>query len=142
MSKLFTEAGFLSNVGKETFAQVLDKEIRILLNAATTENEIRLIGSLIQQRVGELTTTAAVDKNQKLAQLRSMSKADWKVYLTEKYGEDYFLKASLTPEELECCPTVSKEEIEKALEEGAKARKAFADAVFLDRITNPDNPYK
>jgi hypothetical protein len=62
MSKLFTEAGFLSNVGKETFAQVLDKEVRILLNAATSASELRLIGSLIQQRVGELVANAVADK--------------------------------------------------------------------------------
>ena len=62
MSKLFTEAGFLSNVGKEKFAQVLDKEVRSLLNDATSASELRLIGSLIHQRIGELVTSAVVDK--------------------------------------------------------------------------------
>lgn len=55
MSKLFTENGFLSDSGKDTFAQFLDKEIVMLLNSAESESELRLIGSLIMQRVGNLT---------------------------------------------------------------------------------------
>ncbi len=139
MSKLYTEGGFLSDEGKRLFSETLDGSVFKLLDGATSESELRMIGSLIQQRVGTLITNATVARGQKLAQLRSMSKEDWKVYLTAKYGEDYCLKATLTPEELECCPIVSKEEIEKALEEGSKVRK---DAIFYFRITNTDNPYK
>jgi replication fork clamp-binding protein CrfC len=125
MSKLFTEGGFLSDEGKRVFSEVLDSSVFKLLDGAANESELRLIGSLIQQRVGALVTNTVVAKTQKLAQLRSMSKADWKVYLTEKYGEDYFFKASLTPEEYECLPAPTKEEIDKALEKGSKAAGAF-----------------
>lgn len=62
MSKLFTEAGFLSDEGKRVFKEVLDGKISMLLAQATSENELRLIGSLIQQRIGELVTSAVVDK--------------------------------------------------------------------------------
>jgi hypothetical protein len=66
MSKLFNEGGFLSAVGKETFAIALDKEIKSLLAKATNETEMRIIGSLIQHRAGELCTSALVNlKNEK-----------------------------------------------------------------------------
>ena len=54
--KLFNESGNLSDIGKDTFEQYLDKEIKILLNSATTENELRIIGSLIHKRVGDYVT--------------------------------------------------------------------------------------
>lgn len=141
MNKLFTEAGFLSDEGKRVFSETLDSSVFKLLDEASNESELRLVGSLIQQRVGALIANAVAAKNQKLAQLRSMSKEDWRVYLTAKYGDNY-LFTSLTPEEYECLPSLTKEEIDKALEEGAKTRKDFENAVFYSRITNPDNPYK
>lgn len=61
-NKLFTEGGFLSDFGKVSFALILDKEVGNLLAEAESENELRIIGSLIQQRVGQLVTDAVVKK--------------------------------------------------------------------------------
>jgi hypothetical protein len=104
MSKLFTEAGFLSDEGKRVFKEVLNGKISMLLKQAKNENELRIIGSLIQQRVGELTTTAVADRKERVTFLQKMSDLEFKGYLEEKYGKDYFFKASLTPEELDRCP--------------------------------------
>ena len=53
MSKLYTENGFLSEYGEAQFRD-LNKEINRLLNNAHSERETRLIGSLIQKKVGDL----------------------------------------------------------------------------------------
>jgi len=51
MKKIFTDNGFLTEEASEDFESYLDKEINILLNQALTENEARVIGSLICKRV-------------------------------------------------------------------------------------------
>jgi|SRR5208282_1769720 len=124
MSKLFTEACFLSDEGKKIFKEVLNDSISMLLNQATSESELRIIGSLIQQRVGEMTTTAVVDRKQKLETLQKLSDEEFKIYLEEKYGKDYLFK-TLTPEEFDRCPVISQEKIREALEEGAKAVRSM-----------------
>lgn len=62
MKKLFTESGFLSDFGEGNFAQFLDGEILHLLNEANSEDEIRIIGSLIQHRVGNLIADQILKK--------------------------------------------------------------------------------
>jgi len=54
--KLYKENGYLSEIGEDTFKQYLDKEIQLLLNNAADVGELRLIGSLIQKRVGDLVS--------------------------------------------------------------------------------------
>jgi len=63
MSKLFTEAGFLSDEGRRVFKETIDKNISMLLGNATNENELRLIGSLIHQRVGQMVTDRLIKKD-------------------------------------------------------------------------------
>lgn len=123
MSKLFSEAGFLSDEGKRVFKEVLNGKISMLLKQATNETELRIIGSLIQHRVGEMTTSAIVDRKDKMAILQKMSDEEFKVYLEEKYGKEYALKSTLTTEELERCPTISQDHIRELLEEGALVRQ-------------------
>ncbi len=53
MEKLFKENGYLSENGELVFDAFLDKAILMLLNGAESESELRLIGSLIQKRVGD-----------------------------------------------------------------------------------------
>ena len=63
MSKLFTEAGFLSDEGRRVFKETIDRNISMLLVNATNENELRLIGSLIHQRVGQMVTDRLIKKD-------------------------------------------------------------------------------
>lgn len=121
--KLFTESGFLSQYGKETFEQSLDKEIKAILNTATSEEELRLLGSLISNRVGNMVADCIVARKQKANQFQSMTDEQFESYLKTKYGDRWML-VSLTPEEFERCPVPSKEEINKVMEEGRKAREA------------------
>ena len=65
MSKLFKENGFLSEFGENTFETYLDEEIHGLLNKAESESELRLIGSLIMQRVGTIVANRVLDLNKK-----------------------------------------------------------------------------
>lgn len=102
MSKLYTENGFLSEEGKRVFKEILDGKIASLLRQAEDENELRLIGSLILKRVGDLVSDAVLEKKQKTAQLNAMSDEDFEQYLENKYGEygeNWILRARLTPEE-------------------------------------------
>ena len=58
MNNLFNEKGDLSDNGKDIFEISLDKEIQILLNGAENENELRIIGSLLCKRVGDMVSNA------------------------------------------------------------------------------------
>lgn len=119
MEKLFKENGMLSAAGEDNFAQFLDGDIIVLLNDAEDESELRLIGSLIQQRVGKLVTDAIQSRRGAISKLSKMTDAEFETYLEEKYGSKWRLK-SLTPEEFERFPKLSKEKIEDLLEEGKK----------------------
>lgn len=104
MSKLYTENGFLSEEGKMLFKELLDGKIATLLRQAKDENELRLIGSLIHKRVGDLVADAVLEKKEKIAQLQAMSDEDFENYLEDKYskhGKDWKLKAVFTSEELD-----------------------------------------
>jgi hypothetical protein len=60
--KLFTEAGFISPEGDSYFKEVLDGKIKSILNQATSEAEIRIISSLLHQRIGIFTTNKLNEK--------------------------------------------------------------------------------
>lgn len=64
-SKLFKPNGFLSEAGESTFKAYLDKEIHQLLNQAESESELRLIGSLIANRVGNMVADRVSAMNKK-----------------------------------------------------------------------------
>ncbi len=59
-----------------------------------------------------------------MKQLSDMTDQEFYDHLITKYGMRWML-VSLTPEELERCPTISDEDIKDALEEGKKDRDAF-----------------
>lgn len=63
MSKLYKENGFLSEYGDSVFSEYLDKEVNVLLNSASNENELRLIGSLIAKRVGDIVSNRIIIKS-------------------------------------------------------------------------------
>jgi hypothetical protein len=65
--KLFRSNGFLSEFGEQSFQDYLDQRIHFLLtNGAESESEIRLIGSLIMNRVGNIVADhVAALKNKK-----------------------------------------------------------------------------
>ena len=86
MSKLYKENGFLSEYGEDTFSQYLDKEINVLLNSAKNENELRLIGSLIYKRVGDILADRIRDKNRIKSKFDAMSNEEFYSYLKNKYG--------------------------------------------------------
>lgn len=126
MSKLYKENGDISPYGDDTFSTYLDKEVKVLLNDATSENELRLIGSLIQKRVGDIVSNAIQTKN-KVNPFKSLSDEQFRDYLKGKYGDRYSF-VSLTPDEYDRVPRISEEKIRAALEQGRKEREAFEEA--------------
>lgn len=64
-TKLYKPNGFLSECGESVFKDHLDKEINNLLSQAENEAELRLIGSLIINRVGNMVADRVVDLNKK-----------------------------------------------------------------------------
>jgi hypothetical protein len=63
--KLFKQNGFLTERGESTFETYLDEQIHGLLNQAETEAELRLIGSLIANRVGNMVADRVTALNKK-----------------------------------------------------------------------------
>lgn len=123
-NKLFKENGMLSAYGEETFARFLDGEILTLLNAAEDESELRIISSLIMQRVGNLTADRITVKKKAADIFAKMSDQQFEEYLQEKYGDDWRLR-SLTQAEFDRVRPLSQEKIRKLLEEGAKQVTKF-----------------
>lgn len=94
MSKLFKENGFLSEYGDSTFQQYLDKEISVLLNGAKSESELRLIGSLIVNRVGNMVADRVVDLNKNTGPEKSAECTGhwWR----DEYGNEAFVHGEYT----------------------------------------------
>jgi hypothetical protein len=63
--KLFKQNGFLSEFGEEAFQDYLDQRVHFLLNTAESESELRLIGSLIMNRVGNMIADRVTALNKK-----------------------------------------------------------------------------
>jgi hypothetical protein len=63
MTKLYNDNGLLSDYGKDVFSS-LDREINLLLYLAEDQNELRIIGSLIKKRVGDLISMHIERTNQ------------------------------------------------------------------------------
>lgn len=53
MSKMFKENGLLSQEGERVFKEILDNKINVILNQATSEQELRILGSLLHSRIGD-----------------------------------------------------------------------------------------
>ena len=119
MKKLFQENGFLSEEGERVFKELLDSKIATLLKQGESETEIRLIGGLIQKRVGDAVFDAVQGKREIAAKYAAMNDEQFQAYLVAKYGDNWMFQ-SLTPEELDRCPKLQQEEIENILKESAK----------------------
>ncbi len=119
MDKLFKENGFLSEEGERVFKELLDGKIATLLKQGNSENEIRLIGSLIQKRVGDAVSNAVQAKREIAAKFAAMNDKQFQAYLVAKYGDNWMFQ-SLTPDELDRCPKLQQQEIENILKESAK----------------------
>ena len=64
--KLFDEKGNLTPYGKELFSIHFDREVQLFLNHAENENDLRLIGSLIHKRVGDLVSENILNKSKNI----------------------------------------------------------------------------
>jgi hypothetical protein len=129
--KLYKENGLLSEYG-----QVVTSDVKIaiykLLNQQEdvkkmSENELRTFGGALQKIVGDLISERVQFKNEVERKLSEMKDAQFEEYLKEKYGSRWML-VSLTDEEFARLPRLSKEDMQKALEEGIKARNEAIDA--------------
>jgi len=73
MKKLFTESGFLSEEGKKAFSQLLDPHLESLFRNLQDENEIRIVGSLVQKRVGDFIYDKILAKRNAQNKLSNMN---------------------------------------------------------------------
>lgn len=97
------------------------------------EDELRTLGAALQKIVGDQISDRIQLKNEVARKLAAMKDEEFYTHLKEKYGDNWML-VSLTGEELERCPRLSKEEIEKSLEEGRKAAQEYYDNIPMVRI--------
>jgi len=119
-NKLFTENGFLSPEGERVFKEMLDAKVRTIINSAEGETEIQIVGSLLQQRIGNLVSESLQAKRDLTKKLSQMTDEQFEGYLKAKYGSNWMFQ-SLTTEEIERCPKLfHTEEIESILKERAK----------------------
>lgn len=131
MDKLYKENGLLSEYG-----QVVTSPVKIaiykLLNQqedvkTMSENELRTLGGALQKIVGDLISDRVQFKKEVARKMAELSDAQFESLLKEKYGERWML-VSLTDEEFDRLPRLSKEDMQKAIDEGIKARNEAIDA--------------
>jgi hypothetical protein len=134
---LYKENGLLSEHGQCVVSPVKTAIFKLLnINEEIKEmgeNELRNLGSSLQKIVGDLISDRIQLKNEVARKLAAMKDDEFYAHLKEKYGDNWML-VSLTGEELERCPRLSKEEIDKALEEGRKAAQEYYDNVPMVRV--------
>jgi|SRR5579885_730370 len=136
--KFYKENGFLSEEGKKLLAPVAEALSKVFASADVremSESQLRVLGSSLAHMVGETTTNVIQSKAEVTRRFEQMSDEQFEAYLKAKYGDKWML-VSLTPEEFARVRPLSKEEIEKALEEGRKASEEYYRNVPAVRI-NP-----
>lgn len=134
--KFYKENGFLSEEGKQLLAPVaeaLSKVFSSLDVREMSESQLRILGSSLQHLVGEATSNVIQNKNEITRRFESMTDEQFEAFLKVKYGDKWML-VSLTPEEFARIRPISREEIEKALEEGRKAAEEYYRNVPAVRI--------
>jgi hypothetical protein len=137
MKKMYKENGYLSEHG-EVVTHPVKMALYKLLNQdeqvkQMDESELRVLGSALQKIVGDQISDRIQFKKEVARKLAEMKDEQFYDYLKEKYGDNWML-VSLTGEELARCPRLSKEEIEKSLEEGRKAAEEYYRSVPAVRV--------
>jgi hypothetical protein len=94
-----------------------------------TENDLRLLGSHLSSMIGNIISKRISTKLQTKTQFDIMTDDEFYAYLEQKYGQLWRL-LTLTHEEYHRVPQLSDEDIKKALEEGARHRKAVEDVFY------------
>lgn len=131
--KMFTENGFLSEEGERVFSEIIDSKISTILKQAKNDDELRILESLLKNRIGEAVFNVMQAKREITAKFAAMTDEQFEAYLKAKYGEKH-LFISLTPEELDRVPRLTREEVRGALSKGIKAAQEFYNS---SPITHP-----
>lgn len=138
MSKYFIENGSLSEAGLHLVSGIKNKLEEIITSDEIrymSEAELRMIETHLHKLLGDTISNKLAARQQLQAKYQAMSDDEFYSYLKEKYGA-MWRWLSLTPEELERVPPLTNEQIEKAIEEGRKARQAAEEATSY-YIPNP-----
>jgi hypothetical protein len=117
---LINESGWLTEKGRARLEASFSKVLNDLFSEAETDNQIRVIGSVVSCFVGEKVSDKIREIQENKDFLLSMDEDEFLSYLSNKYGDDFMLKASITREERERCTIIFAKKIEKAMKENDK----------------------
>ena len=134
--KFYKENGFLSEEGKKLLAPVAEALSKVFTSVEVremSESQLRILGSSLSHLVGETTSNFIQSKAEVTRRFESMSEEQFEAYLKAKYG-DKWMFVSLTPEEFARVRPISKEEMDKALEEGRTAAEEYYKNVPAVRV--------
>lgn len=119
MKKIYDERGFLTKEGEQSSRIINFKHALNECLEAMSIQEIQLMGSILHKIVGDTVFEAAQFKRDETARFAAMTDEEFDHYLNDKYskyGKDWFLRMSLTEEELERQSTSFKRKMEKTVE--------------------------
>lgn len=136
MRKLFQGNGFLTEEGKNTFQtlqSVLDGLVATVCRDMS-ESEMLTVQAALAKMVGDTMSNAMQAKRDLKNKFAAMSDEQFEGYLKAKYGDKWRF-VSLTTEELDRVPRLTREEIEESLSKGIKAAIEFYNGSPIVRPT-------
>jgi hypothetical protein len=134
--KLYKDNGILTEEGKNLLAPVEEALRKVFASPEVREmsiSQLRTLGSSLSHLVGETTSNVIQGKTELTNRMEKLTDEQFEAYLKAKYGDKWML-VSLTPEEFARVRPLSRESIEKALEEGRKAAEDYYKNVPAVRI--------
>lgn len=126
MRKLFQGNGLLTEEGRnvfQTLQSVLDGVVSDTCRNMS-ESEMLTVQAALAKMVGDTMSNAMQAKRDLKNKFAAMTNEQFEAYLKVKYGEKWPL-ISLTQEELDRVPRLTRDEVDEALSKGIKAANEF-----------------
>src|SRR5574338_899647 len=126
MKKLFDGNGFLSEEGKKTFEKVQETLSETITDVCRdmSESEMLTVQATLAKMVGDTMSWHMQSKRDLKNRFAAMSNEQFEAYLKSKYGARWHL-VSLTKEELDRVPRLTRDQVTEALSQGIKAAMEF-----------------
>jgi len=143
MEKFFDEKGGLTTRAKQIMLDLtygLEQLISSDSVTEMTENELRMLSSHLLGMIADAVSKKISCKLQQKNAFDHMSDEEFENYLKEKYGTIWRF-VSLTEAEYQRVPSLTEEQINRAIQEGYKARK-IAEESYVPPYIDPGLRFK
>lgn len=115
---IITDQGFLSENGKKVLQEKFLPAVQELLTLTTSENEIRVMSSVLSNLIGKTTANLVQQYYDHKEDINEMSNEDFETYLKNKYQNFNLATSPITDEEMKRFAHLAMQQVKEAMQEG------------------------